>query len=264
MKKLAIAIMNMMKNRKPLFYREYEKFYTMATKSQVFQSFCEDAFGKDFSQDGFSDITQIDMMLQYIPDGMDCHILDIGCCNGKMLGYIQEKTNSFIYGFDYSKNAIKLAKKLYPNRSDFRRGIIGEIQYSESAFDLIVSMDTIYFAKDMKNFVAQVKTWLKPSGVFFIGYQEGDVMPKTESLEKTEIVKALEYNHLKYEALDITEQTYQMLRRKREAAKAYQEKFIEEGNKMWFDMLMYQTACSEQSYEDFARKMSRYIFVVRK
>ena len=37
-----------------LFYNEYEEFYNMAESSVAFRSYCEDAFGKDFSQDGFS------------------------------------------------------------------------------------------------------------------------------------------------------------------------------------------------------------------
>ena len=43
-----------------LFYKEYEAFYEMAEKSAAFQRFCRDAFGQDFSQDGFSDIGQVD------------------------------------------------------------------------------------------------------------------------------------------------------------------------------------------------------------
>ena len=46
-----------------LYYKEYEAFYEMAEKSAAFQRFCRDAFGQDFSQDGFSDIGQVDMIL---------------------------------------------------------------------------------------------------------------------------------------------------------------------------------------------------------
>lgn len=74
-----------------LFYNEYEEFYEMAEKSTAFQTFCNDAFGQDFSQDGFSDTAQIDMILPYISSKEDVHILDIGCGNGKMLGYLQKK-----------------------------------------------------------------------------------------------------------------------------------------------------------------------------
>ena len=49
-----------------LFYKEYEDFYAMAKQSKAFEAFCRDAFGEDFSQDGFSDVAQIDMILKYI------------------------------------------------------------------------------------------------------------------------------------------------------------------------------------------------------
>ena len=163
-----------------LFYSAYEEFYSMASQSEAFKNFCRDAFGEDFSQDGFSDIEQINKILQYIPKGDNVHILDIGCGNGKMLGYLQQKTGAFIHGFDYSEKAIETAKNLYPVKSEFWEGIIGEIEYPVGQFDVITSMDTMYFAKDMSDFVAQIKRWLKPDGVLFVGYQEGDVMPKTK------------------------------------------------------------------------------------
>lgn len=246
-----------------LFYNEYEEFYTMATSSKAFEAFCKDAFGEDFSQDGFSDIAQIDMILKYIPNKENVHILDIGCGNGKMLGYLQNKTNAHIHGFDYSEEAIKTAKALHNTNSEFKQGIIGEIEYPSNMFDVVTSMDTMYFAKDMISFVSQVKAWLKPDAVFFVGYQEGDVMPKTECAETTEIAKALKENGMSYEVIDITEQTYNLLKKKREAAIAHKKKFEAEGNDKWFDMLMFQTECTDDDYEEFAKKMSRYIFIAR-
>lgn len=246
-----------------LFYNEYEEFYTMATSSKAFKAFCKDAFGEDFSQDGFSDIAQTDMILKYIPNKENVHILDIGCGNGKMLGYLQNKTNAYIHGFDYSEEAIRAAKVLHNTNSEFKQGIIGEIEYPSNTFDVVVSMDTMYFAKDMVSFVSQVKTWLKPDAVFFVGYQEGDVMPKTECAETTEIAKALKENGMSHEIIDITEQTYNLLKKKREAAIAHKKEFEAEGNDKWFDMLMFQTECTDDDYEEFAKKMSRYIFIAR-
>jgi len=66
-----------------LFYEAYEEFYTMASKFNAFRAFCTDAFGEDFSQDGFSDVRQIDRILSYIPCGGDACVLDIGCGNAK-------------------------------------------------------------------------------------------------------------------------------------------------------------------------------------
>ena len=66
-----------------LFYNEYEHFYEMAEHSDAFRYFCKDAFGDDFSQDGFSDIKQIDRIVEHIPTGRESHMLDVGCGNGR-------------------------------------------------------------------------------------------------------------------------------------------------------------------------------------
>ena len=247
-----------------LFYDAYEDFYTMARKSNAFQAFCRDAFGEDFSQDGFSDIKQIDMILQYIPQRENVHILDIGCGNGKMLGYLQKRTGSYIHGFDYSEKAIETAQSLYPANAEFQEGIIGEIDYAEEKFDVVIAMDTMYFAKDMAAFVSQIKSWMKKDGVFFVGYQEGEVMPKTECAVTTVLAKALEKNGMKYEVTDITKQTYDLLKKKRIAAIKHQAEFEKEGNRNWFDMLIGQTECVSESFEKFKEKMARYIYVIRK
>lgn len=61
-----------MEKEKLLFYNEYEEFYEMAETSIAFQRFCFDAFGQDLSQDGFSDIEQIDMILPLIRETQTC------------------------------------------------------------------------------------------------------------------------------------------------------------------------------------------------
>ena len=253
-----------MKKNDLLFYDAYEEFYAMASESKVFQNFCKDAFGEDFSQDWFSDIEQIEKILQYIPKRGNVHILDIGCGNGKMLGYLQQKTGAFIYGFDYSEQAIETAKALYPENSDYREGIIGEIEYPAEQFDVITSMDTMYFAKDMVSFVAQIKRWLKPNGIFFVGYQEGDVMPKTKDAHTTVLAEALHNNGMQYEVEDITEQTYNLLLKKRAAAEKHREEFAAEGHQNWYEMLIGQTEYAQVPYEEFKKNMARYLYVVRK
>lgn len=247
-----------------LYYKEYEAFYEMAEKSAAFQRFCRDAFGQDFSQDGFSDIGQVDMILPYIPAKGDVHILDIGCGNGKMLGYLQEKTGAFIHGFDYSRAAIAAARASFAERADFQEGIIGGIEYPEHSFDMVISMDTMYFAEDMGAFVAQIRRWLKPDGMLFVGYQEGELVPRTCDGHTTELAKALQKNEMNYEVRNITKQTYELLKTKREAAMVHKAEFEREKHMEWFDMLMMQTMCAEESFEEFEKAMARYIYTAGK
>ena len=247
-----------------LFYDAYEDFYHMAAASPAFQAYCREAFGADFSQDGFSDLWQVQQILPYIPRQGDVHVMDIGCGNGKMLGYLQQKTGAFIHGFDYSPQAIETAQTLFSQRSDFQSGLIGQQEYPESSFDVVISMDTLYFAPDMGRLVGQIKRWLKPGGVFFTGYQEGDVIPRTACWENSLLAAALQANHWAAELKDITRQTWELLRRKRQAALHHQEAFLEEGQEQWFQLLMQQTDCAAGPYESFARENARYLVVCRK
>ena len=253
-----------MDNKEPLFYNEYEQFYKMTEGSKAFKSFCQSAFGEDFSQDGFSDINQINRILDVVPKCSDIHVLDIGCGNGKMLGYLQKKTGAYIHGFDYSQNAINTAKSLFAEKAEFRQGLIGEIDYPEGQFDVVTSMDSMYFAPDMKKFVSQIMRWLKKDGVLFVCYQEGDVMPKTENACTTVFAKSLDALGIPYEVEDITAETYDLLKKKRETAVKYKNDFEAEGNMEWFDLLMIQTDCVTEPYELFAENMARYVYTVRK
>ena len=245
-----------------LFYNEYEQFYTMATESKAFRTFCEKAFGRDFSQDGFSDVSQVDRVLKYIPT--EGHVLDIGCGNGKMLGYLQEKTGACIYGFDYSGNAISLAKEVFSNKSNFIQGCIGEVDYPEESFDVVISMDTMYFAPDMSALVDQIMKWLKCGGVFFTCYQEGDVMPKTENAYTTVLARALTDKSIPFEYIDITRESYDLLKNKRQAALECRSLFEEEGNESWFEMLVEQTDYADKPYEEYRLEMARYVYTVTK
>lgn len=248
----------------PLFYNEYQQFYQMAAASEVFRKYCRKAFGEDFSQDGFSDIHQIERILGYIPEKEEIHILDIGCGNGKMLGYLQKCTDAYIHGFDYSSHAIQTACTLYPHKSEFRIGTMDEIEYADNSFDVIVSMDTMYFVKDIAGFIARINRWLCKGGVFFAGYQEGDVMPKTADENTTELAKALKKNKIAYEVYSITDECYKLLQRKRSAAEFYKKEFENAGEIAWYEMLMQQTDCIKKPYAEFSKEMARYLYMFRK
>ena len=97
-----------------------------------------------------------------------------------------------------------------------------------------------------------------------MGYQEGDVMSKADNAKTTVLAKALEKNNIPYDVEDITFETYELLKKKREAALLHQKEFEEEGNKDWFDLLMLQTDCVKESFDLFAKNMARYIYVVKK
>lgn len=247
-----------------MFYSAYEDFYKMTAQSATFGEYCKMAFGMDFSQDGFSDIKQIKFILTKFPQKDILHILDVGCGNGKLLKYLEQEISCCIHGFDYSENAIKTAKMINGNEADFQVGCIDDMIYPTDSFDVVLSMDSIYFSKDMTTFVKNVFGWLKTGGKFIVGYQEGDVIPKTENADSSLIAQSLHRNGIEYQVDDITYETYNLLVRKRKVIKEFYERFKEDGISMWYDVVLNQTDSILVSYDEYRKNNARYIFTIQK
>ena len=134
----------------------------------------------------------------------------------------------------------------------------------DESFDVIVSMDSMYFAKDMTAFVASIRKWLKPGGVLFVAYQEGDVVDKTENTETTLFADAMKANGWDYEVSDITKDSYDVLVKKREVALKYKDALEKEGYSEWADLLVMQTDYINDGYDEYSKNLSRYIYVAKK
>lgn len=76
--------------------------------------------------------------------------------------------------------------------------------------------------------------------------------------------KTLLDKKIDFDSIDITRETYDMLLHKRVIANLFEKEFAEEGNIDWFNMLIGQTEYANRPYEEFAKVMSRYIYIVRK
>ena len=246
-----------------LFFSAYQQFYKMAESSTAFAKYCRLAFGEDFSQDGFSDVKQLDMILNMVHLTETSSVLDMGCGNGKMLQYIKQKTGSEIYGFDYSDHAIDEAKRRTGLKNHFQVALLGEKVFTDLKFDLVISMDTMYFAPDMTSVVEQITRWLKPGGIFICGYQEGDVMEKTENEHTTVLAQAFQNHGCNYQFINYTRETYEMLKRKRDVILSMKKEFIKEKNKLWYSVIKGQTEKVTASYEDFCKKNARYIYSIK-
>jgi ubiquinone/menaquinone biosynthesis C-methylase UbiE len=142
--------------------------------------------------------------------------------------------------------------------------LIGEADYQENKFDLITSMDSIYFAPDMSAFLSQIYRWLKPNGTFICGYQEGDVMKKTENYDTSVLARAFRENGLSYKVYDYTKETFEMLKRKREAIISMKKEFKSSGIGLWYKVVKRQTDCIKVSYEEYRKKNARYIYTFTK
>jgi len=70
-------------------------------------------------------------------------VLDVGCGEGFTLNKLSENKIGKIYeGIDYSREAIAIGKKLYPNL-DLKQGDVYKLPYKDESFDLVICSEVL-------------------------------------------------------------------------------------------------------------------------
>lgn len=115
------------------------------------------------------------------PKGMK--VLDIGFGNGYLDALIYRKERCSIYGIDISEDMVKLAseknkKAIEKGDMHFSVGDCCDLAFEDQAFDIVVTMNTIYFWNDTIKGLQEIYRVLKNGGVFY-----NAVLPK-ENLDK--------------------------------------------------------------------------------
>ena len=93
-------------------------------------------------------------------------ILDVGCGTGK-LAYLISKKGGNVKGIDYSKSAIKVAKKKYQN-PNLKYELIDASKKILGKYDVIISVGTLEHMDNPYLMLKKLKNNLKPSGKIII------------------------------------------------------------------------------------------------
>lgn len=255
-----------MDKKKLLFNKEYEEFYQMVEENEIFSKYCEEVYGIDFSQDGFSDIKQINEMLILSGIKSGYQVLEIGCGNGKLAEYISDRTGATVFGFDYSENAIKSAKQRTVDKKKlkFEEGIIGEKEYAPESFDVIIAVDSICFSIDMEVFVQQIYSWLKPNGIFLSFYSEGQINSCSKDEDSSELAMTLKNLDLSYVVVDFTLKHYELLKHKRDIIKKYEKEFVENNMNFYYQCAIATSIDQDMTFDEFRKQQNRYLYIARK
>ncbi|MGA2490079.1 MAG: class I SAM-dependent methyltransferase [Anaerolineales bacterium] len=218
----------------------YTAFYSAVELSQAHHVFCERVFGMDLCQHGFANLEQLELLLKVSQLGRRQRALDLGCGNGMITEYISDCTGAHITGLDYIPPAISQALHRTATKSDRLAFIVGDINQLElprSAFDVILSIDSMYFSKDYTATLRELKFALRPSGQMGILYSYGrepwvpkDKFPKeTLPPHKTPLAESLRANDLTFRTWDLTPQDYELAQRRKEVLTELKQQFEVEG-----------------------------------
>lgn len=102
----------------------------------------------------------------------DTKILDIGFGNGYLEDLIYRKEKCSIYGIDISEDMVKLASE--KNKKGIENGDIHlsagdccSLGFEDGYFDIVTTMNTIYFWSDTLQGLQEICRTLKDTGVFY-------------------------------------------------------------------------------------------------
>lgn len=100
------------------------------------------------------------------------NLLDAGCGNGRLLGYLKKKKNLFYTGVDVSAKLLSIAEKKYESEINsgsavFKEGSILNLPFEDESFDILTSVAVMHHIpsnKYRKQAASEIKRVLKPGG----------------------------------------------------------------------------------------------------
>jgi 2-polyprenyl-3-methyl-5-hydroxy-6-metoxy-1,4-benzoquinol methylase len=246
----------------------FGKMFVRAERSQAFGQFCERVYGRNLTQFGTADMEQLEMLIAVL--GLNEHscALDVGCGVGATTEYISDRTGAKITGIDLAEPCVERARERTRDKADrliFLIANINEIDLPAESFDTVISVDTLYFAKDLPRTIGQLKTLLKRNGQMGLFFSEvvTEIGGSRERLapDQTKLARALGANGLSFTAHDLTASNLAFWRRSQAIIAEMKPEFEAEGNK---------DLCEGRILEGdsvlalaIAGRMSRYLYHAR-
>ena len=218
----------------------YERFYALVPSSPVHALFCQRAFGLDLGQHGFADLAQLDALVEATELCQGQRVLDLGCGDGRITEYLSDRTGAHLTGLDYIPEAIRLACARTVAKADRLAFVVGDLNVLDlpaRRFDVILSIDTVYFSQDYARTIGQLAKALRPGGKMAFLYSCGWEPPAapeafdvaTLAPERTPLGEALRVNGLGFHSQDWTEADCRLARSRKQILEELEPKFRAEG-----------------------------------
>jgi ubiquinone/menaquinone biosynthesis C-methylase UbiE len=218
----------------------YEDFYRLTAASAAHAEFCARVFGRNLCQHGFSDMAQLDALIERLRLEPGDRALDLGCGSGMIAEYIADCTGAHVTGLDYIPTAIQLARERTAAKADRLSFIVGDINALDlpsQAFDAIISIDSLYFSDDYTRTIADLVRALRPGGQMGIFFSHGrepwvpkDDFPADSVLpDRTPLAQALQANGLGFTTHDYTPDEYRIARLRQQVLPELRARFEADG-----------------------------------
>ena len=250
----------------------YDAFYTAVPHSQAHHLFCERVFGLDLGQHGFADVAQLDLLRQVTGLHAGQSVLDVGCGQGLIAEYLADLSGAQVTGLDINPQAIAQARQrtaVKTGRLAFQVGDINRLELTDNTFDVILSIDSLYFSEDYPATIQVLRAALRPEGqmAFLYSYGREPWVPKAdfpkETIlpDKTPLAQALQANQLPFRTWDLTARDYELAQRRKQVLAELRPLFAAEGTLFIYENRLGDAAGISQAIEEGLH--GRYLYHVQ-
>jgi len=249
----------------------YTRYYRATRESKAYAEFCRRLFGADYSQHGFADMAQLDLLLSKFQLKPNDRVLELGCGNGGMAEYIAGKTGANVTGIDLIHEAIRQAsRRAIENQNlKFLVADIARLPFDDATFDVVISIDTLYFG-ELPELIAEVKRVLIDGGRLAALYTHGTdpqvpiaIFPReTLPADCTPVADAFRRHGMSYQAWDVSDDDARHARLKLQVLQDLREVFAQEDSMFLFENRLGETKGVLEAIE--ADCLRRYLFLAQK
>jgi SAM-dependent methyltransferase len=227
-------------------------------------------FGLDLCQHGFADVTQLDALIAATALGPGQRVLDLGCGSGLIAEYLSDHSGAHVTGLDYVPHAIRQACERTQAKAGGLAFVVGDINaldLAPAAYDVIVSIDTIYFSDNYAITVAALKQALRPGGRLAFLYSHGrepwvpleEFDASTLPATRTPLAEALSANGFEFTAIDFSARDLQLALRRQQVLAELRDQFAAEDNLFIYENRLGDANGIHQACEEGLQR--RYLYV---
>lgn len=248
----------------------YTRFHQAAVSSEANARFCERVYGRNLCQQGFAEMSHLDDLIQVVHIQAGEQVLDLGCGNGMIAEYISDRTGASVMGVDFIPGAVQTAKtrtQAKRERLNFREMDMAQLDFPRASFDVILSIDTLYFS-DLDDTLSRMVQMLKPGGRMGIFFNQSCLpWEDLETFDRgkihpdcTDLAQALHRINLPYQVWDYTEQDYDHAQRRKVILAELKPLYEKEGHMFLYDSYWGEANGVSHAYENGAH--GRYLYRV--
>lgn len=213
----------------------YNEFYKRAEESKVHSEFCRLVYGQDFCQHGMLDMYQLDKLIEVSKLNKDNYVLELGSGIGLITEYISDITQCQITGIDIATEAIEHASERTKDKKNkilFETKDMENLDYSDNSFDKVISIDTLYFVKDLESTIKNIIKVVKPEGSMYLFYHvdPDEIAPGFDPVRCSHLGAVLDRLSLKYKTIDFTRENNKHWELKKQVLLELRTMFEEEDN----------------------------------